>query len=382
MNLQKINKYLYISIVISLWIASCGSEVKESNLDQSYTVTTLADISIDQENKNATNQMPQGITADGENIYTTDFYNHVIFCTSIKTGKKYKFAGTLGVAGFRDGNGDAAMFNRPYGITYFGGNLYVADSANSVIRKISISTRQVTTFSGQPVVAGHLNGSFEKALLRFPFGIATDGNFLYIADTGNSTIRKIDLKTRHVRTLAGLAGVAGLFDGKGNQARFNSPKGIAVDEKNVYVADTINGAIRKVEIATGEVSTLAGKDFQPGGIDGVGSDARFNNPTGATMMDGHLYIADAGNNKIRLIYPETGETVSIAGKHFYQSSCPTLNLYHKLTDKAKEKDIPLTADGIGRKSRFNLPSGITSDGKKLYVVDTKNHLIRVIQKNK
>jgi DNA-binding beta-propeller fold protein YncE len=383
MNLRQPLKKLPLILVL-IFAANCHIHEVKKLLEPEYTVTTLADISIDTSKQGSTNQMPQGITIEGDNIYITDFFNHVIYRVSMITRKMEHFAGVFGVSGFNDGDAKSAMFYRPIGIAGSDGYLYVADSGNSVIRRISIATGQVSTFSGIPGVTGHLNGPPVKALLRFPAGVAIGANknqkFLYVADTGNSTIRKIDMTTRHVGTLAGMAGVAGLSDGKGDSARLNSPRGIIADGNNIYVADTLNGAIRKVVIATGEVTTLAGKDFQPGGEDGVGPDARFNNPAGVTIMEGRVYIADSGNDKIRLIYPETGETVTIAGKHFQESNCPVLNLYRRLKARLIKEAISESADGVGLMSRFKSPGAITTDGKKLFVVDTKNHLIRVLQK--
>jgi len=379
MRSYRIQKIAFLILVLFLAAHKCS--LKTEAEVPAFEVSTLADLGLAPGSNQSDNQIPQGIATDGENIYLTDFFNHTVLKVSLKTGKESVFAGVSGVSGFRNGNPAAALFSRPFGIVCTGGNLYVADSANSVIRRISLATGEVSTFAGKPGAGGHLNGNPEKAMLRFPHGIATDGKLLYVADTGNSTVRKIDLATRQVGTVAGMAGVAGLADGVKDQGRFNAPKGLATDGTNIYVADTINGALRKVVIETGAVTTLAGKDFQPGASDGRGVEARFNNPTGVTVMDGIVYVADTGNSKIRRVDPETGEVITIAGKHFFESNCPLLNLYRRYKSRKDEKLISPKADGKGRQARFQSPGGITTDGKKLYVIDTKNRLVRVLVKN-
>lgn len=383
--MKSTQRFSLFSIIFSiiLFNGNCKNQSNKSTGDNTaesaLAVTTLADISSLPGIDEAANQMPQGIATDGINIFVTDFFNNTVLRVSMTSGKVSPFSGVSGVSGFNDGAAKTALFNRPFGIVALGGFLYVADSGNSVIRKISIADGSVTTFAGKPFVAGHLNGPLQKALLRFPFGVTTDGKSLYVADSGNSTIRKIDLANRQVSTVAGMAGVAGFADGRKELARFNTPKGIATDGINVYVADTINGAVRKVVIATGDVSTLAGKDFQPGGSDGKGVEARFNNPVGAVMMGDSLYIADAGNNNIRKINPLTGEVVTVAGKRGYDSNCPTLILYQKLISKSEKEINSDSADGPGTESRFKSPAGIATDGKNLYVADTKNSLVRMLK---
>ncbi|HXY55793.1 MAG TPA: hypothetical protein VEM40_14100 [Nitrospirota bacterium] len=157
------------------------------------------------------------------------------------------------------GGGEAARFNSPYGITTDGTNIYVADSNNSTIRKILISTGAVTTIAGTAGIAGATDGTGAAARFNHPFGITTDGKNLYVADSFNHAIRKIVISTGAVTTIAGTAGGVGTTDGTGAAARFYYPYGITTDGTNLYVADSGNHTIRKVVIASRVVSTIAGK---------------------------------------------------------------------------------------------------------------------------
>jgi len=370
---------ILLGIFLPMLLAGCRFADSTDKTEPVYIVSTIANILIKFEEKPGMDQISQGISVFGDNAFVTDFFNHVIYRVSLKTGKMEIFAGVLGVAGFNDGNPGTALFFRPFGILVYNGDLLVADSGNSVIRKISIATGQVSTFIGKPGVGGHLNGYAEKATFRFPCGIAIDEKYLYVADSGNSTLRKVELINRHVSTIAGMAGVAGRVDGTGNAARFNTPKAIATDGKNVYVADTINGTIRQVVVATGEVRTLAGMGFQPGSKDGFGNDSRFNNPLGIAMFGNDLIVADSGNDNIRKINIEKKKVTTIAGQQGYNSGCPLLTLYLKIKEESKPEVTSESANGEGTQTRFKRPSGITTDGKNIYVIDSRNHQIRMLK---
>lgn len=186
-----------------------------------------------------------------------------------------------------------ARFNMPKGLaTDAGGNMYVVDSGNATIRKIT-SSGAVTTIAGTPGAIGSADGAGAAARFNNPSNIAVDaaGN-LYVADTGNQTVRKIT-PAGIVTTLAGTAGVRGNADGAGAAAQFNQPWGVAADAAgNVYVADTENYLIRKITPA-GVVSTLAGMRGKRGTTDGDRATASLLGPRGMTMdAAGNLYITD------------------------------------------------------------------------------------------
>ena len=225
-------------------------------------VTTLAGSTVNRGNVDGTGSAatfasPLGLAQDASgNLYVADAQNNTVRKVSA-SGSVSTLAGKAGATGTTDGAGAAARFNHPTGVAVDGaGNVFVADSTNNTIRKITVSG-SVTTLAGVPGVSGFQDGNGLGALFSNPGGLAVDaGGNLLVADTGNSTIRKIT-PAGAVTTLAGLPGIAGLIDGAGSAAWFNQPQGVVLDAAgNLYVADTGNAAIRRVTPA-GTVSTLA-----------------------------------------------------------------------------------------------------------------------------
>ncbi len=257
-------------------------------------------------------------------------------------------AGTQNDYGYADCAGTAARFYSPQGITTDGSNLYVADTNNHTIRKIVISNGEVTSLAGRAGFYGSDDGIGPAARFNGPVGITTDGTNLYVADTNNYTIRKIVIATGAVTTIAGSAGLPGSTNGTGSAARFNSPAGMTTDGTNLYVVDTWNHTIRKIVISTGVVSTLAGSAGISGSTDGTGSAARFNGPRGITTDGANLYVADTYSYTIRKIVISTGEVTTLAGK---------AGIFSESTD------------GTGTTATFADPTGITTDGTNLYVTD-------------
>jgi hypothetical protein len=139
-----------------------------------------------------------------------------------------------------------------------GTNLYVVDQDDHTIRKVVISTGEVTTIAGGPGQQGYVDGTGSAARFHFCRGITTDGVNLYVVD--DQTIRKIVIATGAVTTIAGKAGKYGYLDGTGSDTRFNDPSGVATDGTNLYASDSDNNTIRKVVIATSTVSTIAGSN--------------------------------------------------------------------------------------------------------------------------
>ncbi|MCF6214528.1 MAG: hypothetical protein L3J45_10955, partial [Flavobacteriaceae bacterium] len=255
---------------------------------------------------------PNGIAIDASGtMYVADYGNHRIRKIT-PAGVVTTLAGS-GVAGFADGTGTAAQFNTPYGVAIdASGNVYVADTGNNRIRKIIVSTGAVTTLAGSGV-AGFLNGIGIGAKFSGPDGVAVDAlGTVYVADTGNQRIRKIIVSTGAVTTLAG-SGVAGFANGTGIGAQFTNPRGIAVDASGtVYVADTDNQRIRKITVSTGAVTTLAGSSTS-GFADGTGTAAQFYYPIGIVVdASGNVYIGDHQNQRIRKI-TAAGAVTTLAG---------------------------------------------------------------------
>jgi sugar lactone lactonase YvrE len=255
---------------------------------------------------------PQGIATDGTYLYVADTGSNTIRKVLMSTGASEVVAGTR-EASADDGIGASAGFRRPQGITTDGVNLYVADTYNNTIRKIVLATGLVTTLAGTPGVAGHWDDVGEKASFYNPRGITTDSTNVYVADSRNNVIRKIVIATRVVTTLAGSAGRAGNDDGIGIMASFNDPGGITTaDDGNLYVTDTANNMIRKIVISTGEVTTLAGKAWTFGQNDGPGAGASFTGPFGITTDGTYLYVADTFNNAIRRVDVVSGLVTTVA----------------------------------------------------------------------
>jgi sugar lactone lactonase YvrE len=261
---------------------------------------------------------PLGVATDSAgNVYVADTLNDTIRKITPEAVVT-TLAGTAGVnSSSTDGTGAAAGFNAPQGIaTDSSGNVYVADGGSSQIRKIT-PAGVVTTPAGSGR-SGSTDGIGAAASFNNPHGVATDsaGN-VYVADTANSTIRKIT-PAGEVTTLAGTAGVhGGSTDATGAAARFFFPRGVATDSAgNVYVADTENHTIRRITPA-GVVTTLAGTAHLTGSTDATGAAARFNSPEGiATDSAGNIYVADRGNHTIRKVTPEgvVSTVVGVAGQ--------------------------------------------------------------------
>lgn len=256
-------------------------------------------------------------------------------------------------SGALDATGAAATFNLPRGVAVKDGFIYVADSANHVIRKIS-SAGVVTTLAGSGNT-GSTNGTGTGALFNTPAGVAVDSSDnVYVADSGNHLIRKIT-SGGVVTTLAG-SGTPGSTDATGTLASFNTPLGVAVDASgNVYVADSQNNKIRKVT-STGDVTTYAG-DGYPDWSDDWGDYAFFDNPSGiAVDGNGTVFVADSGNNAIRFISVNR-DVYTLAGYPWATGS----------------------TDATGMSARFNNPTGVAIDDAGLvFVADRDNHLIRKI----
>lgn len=297
---------------------------------------------------------PIGIAVDsGGNLYVADRGNSVIRKVS-PGGATTTVAGLAGVAGTADGIGAAARFDQPTGLALDpAGNVYVTDRAQHTIRKIT-PAGVVSTLAGLAGTAGSTDGAAAAARFRTPFGIAVDaeGN-VYVSEAGNRVIRKIT-SAGVVTTLAGLAGVSGNTDGAGANARFNSPGGVALDAAgNLYVVDANSHVVRKITPA-GVVSTLAGFAGSPGIANGTGTVARFNNPLGiAAEPNGTLYVADTVNETIRRIATD-GTVTTFAGSA-----------------------VAGNTNGTGGGARFFRPQGVAVDaGGNVYVTDTANHSIR------
>jgi uncharacterized protein YjdB len=299
-------------------------------------------------------QDPIGVVADQQgNTYVSEGRQNRIKKIA-KDGTMSIFAGS-GVAGFADGTGKQAKFNCPQGLAIDNsGNIYVADTYNHRIRKIT-PAGVITTIAGTSF-SGYMDGAAAKAQFNFPAGIAIDtsGN-LYIADSGNNMIRKLTIANATVTTLAG-SRMFGYADGTGMQAQFFLPTGIDIDSNNnLYVVELFNHAVRKVTMA-GVVTTFAG-DREAGYVDGDAAAARFDGPYDLAVdkVTNNVYVSDMHNHAIRLIN-QSGQVTTFAGN-----------------------GKPGGLGGPIATAQFNNPDGIALDAKgNLIIADNGNNLVRKI----
>jgi hypothetical protein len=279
---------------------------------------------------------PIGVTTDGTNLYVTD--STLVRKIVIATGE----VSTL-----------ATGFSAPTGITIVGPNLYVSGYGNHQVFRVVIATGAVTSIAGS--TSGFANGIGAAAQFNQPEGITTDGTDLYLADLANFRIRKIEIATNNVTTIAG-SGVSGFNDATGTSAQFTNPYGITCDGTNLYVSDAHR--IRKIVIATGAVTTVAGSTAAF--ADGTGAGAQFGSTTRGILTDGtNLYIGASDHHLIRKIVISTGVVTTIAG----------------LTPPGAGADV----DGTGSVARFNQPRFLSSDGTSLYIPLTSANKIRRLQ---
>jgi len=344
-----------------LLVAGNGKLLRFSPPDSNYTVISGSGIpgSADGPATTARYGGLLGLATDRNGtIYVADSGNNN-FRKVTASGDTTTLAGiALDVAsGFADGTGAAARFNNPAGTAVdAAGNIYLADRANHVIRKIT-PAGVATTLAGAPGVPGSADGTGTAARFSSPNSVALDsaGN-AYVADTNNHIIRKVR-PSGETSTLAGTAGAVGWADGTGADARFWYPYGTAVDTAgNVYV--TSAGTVRKID-PNGVTTTLAGHASDVGYVDGTGSSARFAIPYGITVdASGNLFVTEPPDGptiaRIRKITP-AGVVTTVAG--------------------AEQG----TTDGNGTAARFHNPYGVTVDAAgNLFVADSFNQIIRKI----
>jgi DNA-binding beta-propeller fold protein YncE len=248
-------------------------------------------------------------------------------------------------------DGANASFNHPQGLALSGNTLYVADTQNHLVRAIDLQTHAVRTIAGTGERGRDPHGPALQAALASPWDLLVLGHTLYIANAGSHQLLALDLQKNVLRVAAG-SGREDHRDGHGEDAALAQPSGLASDGTAIYIADSEVSSVRRFDPATGEVTTLVGKGlFDFGDVDGSGDTVRLQHPLGVAWDSGALFVADTYNHKIkRLQGPQDKTATSFVG-----------------TGKA----------GNGRDQFFE-PGGLSASGGKIYVADTNNSRIVVV----
>ena len=312
---------------------------------------------------------PTGVAVDAAgNLLIVDQYNHRVRKLTVATGIISTVAGS-GIGDFQGDTGlaTAAALQFPTGVAVdSAGAMYIADYYNHRVRKVAAPTVRpllMTTLAGTGTAGYNGDGAAIDARVYFPTGVAVDyaGN-VYIADQSNDRVRKINTATGVISTFAG-TGIGGYLGegGPATAARVNNPTGVAVDGAgNVYIADQYNHRVRKVTVSTGVITTIAGTGAAGYLGDGVAAPtAALNYPTAiAVDSAGNVYIADQNNHRIRKVTAATGLISTIAGNG----------------------TAGVAGDGAAATAaQLNYPNGVAVDpAGNVYIADTNNHRIRKV----
>lgn len=350
------------------FLESASHAVRRLNLDslsaQYLSVDTFAGSltstgSTDAVGTSARFNTPQGIATDGTYIYVADSGNHTIRRIDPGTATVSTYAGAAGTQGTTDGAVASARFTTPRGLQVQSGYLYVMDSANLQIRRIDLSLNTVTSFFATSRITGHANGTASVGRISSLITLASDSTNLYALEQSFHTVRKINLGTATSTALAGVVGEPGVANGTGS-ARLGIPQSIVVVGSYGYVTDQGSMSIRKIDTATGEISTLAGAlgdSLITADSFFVGDMGHLNLSQAVTTTDGDtFYISQFGSHTIRKVSLSGNSVTTIAGALGQNGN----------------------TDATGTAASFNAPMGLVEDNGYLYVCDRSNHAIRRI----
>lgn len=298
---------------------------------------------------------PGKVLADAKSnrLFIADSNHNRIVITDLQ-GKLLETIGN-GETSLKDGNFQTATFNRPQGMALDGEILYLADTENHAIRKINLQTKKVETLSGDGKQAEWraIGGDAKTSRLSTPWDLVKVGNALYIAMAGTHQIWKLDFATNKVAPYAG-TGAEARFDAPIDESAFAQPSGLISDGKKIWVADSESNIIREIDLQKETVTTLVGGDlYEFGDKDGEGDDVRLQHPLGVVLYDGKVLIADTYNHKIKQLDTEKQTVKTFLGN-----------------GKSGQMD--------GEKPQFYEPAGLSIANGKLFVADTNNHAIRVV----
>ena len=306
---------------------------------------------------NTTLSFPGKVLADpvGDRLFIADSNHNRIVITSL-TGAAKDVVGT-GVEGMADGGFDSVALNHPQGMALVGETLYVADTENHAIRKVDLLARTVQTVAGtgEQGFVRQGRGPGPEMELSSPWDLAFQDGTLYIAMAGTHQLWSMTLADGMVGVYAG-TGQESLSDGPLASATLAQPSGITSDGTKLYFADSETSSIRSAGLdPAGRVQTIVGLDlFVFGDVDGADHRVRLQHPIGITSFNGALYVADTYNHKIKRVLPATRSAFTLLG-----------------TGEAGHRDGP------GSQALFSEPSGLSIADGKIYVADTNNHQVRV-----
>ena len=304
-------------------------------------------------------EFPGKVLADAPRgrLFISDTNHHRILSADLD-GKVQAVIGS-GKIGLEDGPGEQARFHQPQGLALSqdGRTMYVADTENHAVRAVDLDKLEVRTIAGTGKQSSDLNaaGPGAKTALSSPWDLARVGEKLYIAMAGTHQIWVLDLKTNYVSVFAG-TGREGCIDGPNTRAAFAQPSGLATDGKYLYVADSEVSSIRCVELShAGRTVTVAGSGglFDFGSADGQGGQARFQHPLGVALLGRQLFVADTFNDLIRVIDLDTRRVSKFLGTGRPEAGSESaIGLYE--------------------------PGGLAIDGGTMYIADTNHHRILAV----
>ena len=289
-------------------------------------------------------------------IFVSDSNHNRVLVLS-NEGEVLQVVGT-GKGELVDGSFSEAAFNDPQGLELAGETLYVADTKNHAIRAVDLANQSVQTIAGtgEQAMAFHRGGSGPSTALNSPWDIALADGAIFIAMAGFHQLWRLDLKSKLVQPHAG-SGRERIVDGPLDEAQLAQPSGIATDGTKLYFTDSETSAVRTADVDShGSVGTIAGMDlFTFGDVDGTGDQVRLQHPLGIDLHEGVLFITDTYNNKVKKVFPATRDAATFLGN-----------------------GTPGHVDGPGALAQFDEPGGLSVANGKLYVADTNNHSIRVV----
>jgi thiol-disulfide isomerase/thioredoxin len=301
---------------------------------------------------------PGKVLADekSKQLFIADSNHNRIVVLSLEDNSVKEVIGT-GEIGLTDGSFESAAFNHPQGMAFDGVTLFVADTENHSLRAVDFGKRTVMTIAGTGQQSReHLTfgGQGKQIALNSPWDLALHNGMLYIAMAGPHQLWRMNPKTGGIAPYAG-TGREARIDGPLAEAALAQPSGITTDGKKLYFADSEVSSIRSADLdPSGNVDTIVGEDlFEFGDKDGKGEQVRLQHPLGVTYHDGWLYVADTYNNKIKRVSPKEQTSATFAGTG---------------------------AGGLadGERAMFDEPAGVSGALGKLYVADTNNHAIRIV----